>query len=200
MKKNLIFLISVVFSFGLAAQTVPPQNNEGNRRTNSPGQEDQRSSGNNQASSWNKDDINKFVKDAALGSMMEIQLGKLAQQKAASSDVKNFGQMMVENHTAASQKLKDVAGKLNITLPSTLDEEHLKKVKEFQDLQGEAFDKKYMDFMVKDHKEDLSEFEKAQKNVTSQNDLKSWIDNTLPVLRKHLETAQNTEEEVRESD
>jgi putative membrane protein len=108
--------------------------------------------------------------------------------------------MMVENHTAASQKLKDVAGKLNVTLPATLDEEHLKKVKEFQDLQGEDFDKKYMDFMVKDHKEDVSEFEKAQKNVTSQNDLKSWIDNTLPVLRKHLETAQNTEEEVRESD
>lgn len=59
-----------------------------------------------------------FVKDAAEGSAMEIELGKLAQKKASSDAVKDFGKRMVEDHTKASEELKRAAAKANIPVPA----------------------------------------------------------------------------------
>src|SRR6185295_6870979 len=61
-----------------------------------------------------------FVNDAAIAGMAEVELGRMAAQKAASPDVKKFGTMMVEDHTAAGDRLKAIATQYNVEWPTGL--------------------------------------------------------------------------------
>jgi putative membrane protein len=60
-----------------------------------------------------------FYKHASEGGMAEVELGNLAQQKSSSQSVKDFGAMMVADHTAANDKLKAIAASKNIKLPTS---------------------------------------------------------------------------------
>ena len=64
-----------------------------------------------------------FVDKAASGGMAEIEMSKLAQQKASNDQVKQFGTHMVDDHTHAADELKQVATSKGLTLPSDIDHE-----------------------------------------------------------------------------
>ena len=137
-----------------------------------------------------KVDDKKFVKDAALGGMAEVELGKLATQKAASEAVKQFGQKMVDDHTKANDQLKEVASKENITIPDSLDSKHQSRIEKLSKLSGPDFDKAYIKDQVKDHKQDVSEF-KNEANAGSDPNVKQFASNTLPILEQHLTMAKD---------
>jgi putative membrane protein len=103
--------------------------------------------------------------------------------------VKDFGSMMVTDHTAAANELKGMANGNNITIPASMKEEHQKHVDMCKQKKGAAFDKDYMDMMVKGHKETIDNFEKASKNL-KEDSYKTFAAKTLPVLQKHLDSAQ----------
>src|SRR5689334_14452842 len=63
----------------------------------------------------------KFMKEAAVGGLLEVQLGELAKQNAVSESVKQFGQQMVNDHGKANEQLKTLAGAEGVTLPTQLD-------------------------------------------------------------------------------
>lgn len=134
-------------------------------------------------------DKDEFPLKAASGGMMEVQLGQLAQKNGQSQRVKNFGAMMVKDHSKANNELKAIAETKNISLPTTLIPEHQEHVTMLQKVTGAEFDKQYMEMMTKDHKEDIDEFDKASKN-SADADLKAFASKTLPVLRVHLDSAQ----------
>jgi putative membrane protein len=130
-----------------------------------------------------------FVTKAASGGMLEVQLGQLAQQNAKSQRVKDFGSMMVTDHSQANDELKSLASSNNITISPTLLPDHQKHIDMMSKMKGADFDKHYMDMMVSDHKEDIDEFKKEANN--SNNDaFKSFAAKTLPTLQKHLDSAQ----------
>ena len=131
----------------------------------------------------------KFSVEAASGGLMEVQLGELAQQKAQSQRVKDFGSMMVRDHSKANDALKALASSKNITLPPAPGEDHQDHIKKLSEKSGKDFDKAYMDMMVSDHKDDIDAFEKASNNANDA-DLKAFATNTLPVLKAHLDSAQ----------
>jgi putative membrane protein len=137
-----------------------------------------------------KVDDKKFVKDAALGGMAEVELGKLATQKAASEAVKQLGQKMVDDHTKANDQLKEVASKENITIPDSLDSKHQSRIEKLSKLSGPEFDKAYIKDQVKDHKQDVSEF-KNEANAGSDPNVKQFASNTLPILEQHLTMAKD---------
>lgn len=131
----------------------------------------------------------EFAVKAANGGMLEVQMGKLAQEKAQNPRVKAFATMMVNDHTKANDELKDLAVKKNIALPaelSTASKDHIDKLSKKS---GKDFDKDYMDMMVNDHDEDVKEFDKAAANLEDM-DLKSWASKTLPTLRTHQDSAK----------
>jgi len=134
----------------------------------------------------------KFAKEAAIGGLMEVELGKVAVQKASNDKVKEFGQRMVDDHTKASDQLKSIAAKENITLPTELDAKHKAMVDKMSGMSGAAFDRAYMADMVKDHQHDVADF---QKESTSGSDdaLKAWAGTTLPTLQEHLRIAKETD-------
>lgn len=132
----------------------------------------------------------EFAKEAASAGMMEVELGRIASQKAENQQVKDFGQMMVDDHSKANDKLKSiVANKKDITLPTTMMDKHKQHVNHLSKLSGKEFDQAYMSMMVKDHKEDVNKFQAASKNLNDA-EIKSFAANTLPVLQLHLAKAQ----------
>jgi putative membrane protein len=133
-----------------------------------------------------KDD-SMFVMEAAMGGMMEVQAGQLAQQNAESQRVKDFGGMMVTDHSKANDELKGLASSHGMMLPDSLPTNIRKHLDEMKSMKGKSFDRHYMSMMANDHKKDISKFEK-QANSGTDAQLKSWAGTTLPVLQKHMDS------------
>lgn len=134
----------------------------------------------------------KFAREAAIGGMEEVELGKVAVQKASNDKVKEFGQRMIDDHSKAGKELKSVAAKNNIVLPAELDAKHKAMVDKYSSMSGAAFDRAYMRDMVKDHTSDVADFQKEANNGTDQG-LKTFAATTLPTLQEHLRIAKETE-------
>jgi putative membrane protein len=141
-------------------------------------------------SATNKADDKKFAKEAAIGGMAEVELGKLAEQKASSDPVKQFGQRMVTDHSKANDELKEVASKENLEIPTSIDSKHQKQIDKLGKLSGADFDRAYVKEMLKDHKKDVKEFQNEAQNGTNPG-VKNFAAKTLPVLQEHLEMVQN---------
>jgi putative membrane protein len=137
-----------------------------------------------------KVDDKKFLKQAAMGGMAEVELGKLAAQKASSDNVKQFAQQMVVAHTKANDELKQVANKENIAIPDALDSKHESQIAKLSKLSGLEFDKAYAKEQLKDHKTDVRDFSAEAQGGTDPN-VKAFASNTLPMLQQHLELAKN---------
>ena len=131
-----------------------------------------------------------FATKAAQGGLAEVQLGQLAAQKATSADVKAFGQQMVDDHTKANDQLKSVAGQENMTLPTTLNAKDQALYSKLQNESGAKFDHDYVRAMVKDHEEDVKEFQK-EANSGQDPQIKGFASQTLPVLQMHLQKIQS---------
>lgn len=132
------------------------------------------------------DDAKDFSKEAAQGGMMEVQLGNLAMKNGGTQAVKDFGKMMVDDHTKINDQLKDLAAKKMVTLPSSVSDKQQKDIDKLSKETGKSFDKDYVSMMVKDHKDDIDAFKKAEDKI-SDADYKNFISNALPTLQKHLD-------------
>lgn len=130
-----------------------------------------------------------FMTTVADVGMTEVKLGQMAQDKAMNQRVKDFGAMMVKDHSAAGDELKSLASGKNVTLPAAPGEEHQRKMEDLSKKTGKDFDKAYINAMIDGHQSAISDFEKASKN-TKDADVKAWIDKTLPTLKMHLDSAR----------
>ena len=131
----------------------------------------------------------EFAQKAAGGGKAEVELGNLALEKASSAKVKEFAQRMVTDHGQANQQLQQIAGNKSLDLPQMLPTEAQEEHDKLSKLSGAQFDKEYMRFMVQDHQKDIAEFQKAMNNVQD-NDLKQFIQQTVPTMQEHLQMAQ----------
>ncbi len=130
-----------------------------------------------------------FAVNTANAGMTEIQAGQMAEQKGVAKDVKAYGAMMVQDHTAAADKLKAIAAQKNITLPAAVSSDMQKNLDDLQGKTGTAFDKAYIDMMISDHKKVISAFEDESKNG-SDADIRAFADSTLHTLHHHLDEAE----------
>lgn len=130
-----------------------------------------------------------FAKEAARGGLAEVKLGKLAGDNGASEAVKAFGTRMVAEHTKAGDQLKDAAALEHITLPSDLSPKDLATLDRLSKLSGADFDRAYAEDMVKDHQQDLRDF---QREANNGNDavIKAFATQTVPMIQQHLAQAK----------
>ena len=106
----------------------------------------------------------KFASEAASGGMAEVKLGELAQQKAASEKVKEFGQRMVTDHSKAGEELKQVAQQENLNLPQRLSREDQATYDRLSKLNGKQFDEAYTRAMLTDHQKDVAALQKESSS------------------------------------
>jgi putative membrane protein len=158
----------------------------------------------------------KFIRDAAKGGMMEVHMGKLGTQKAQSSEVKQFAQRLIDDHTKANNELKQLAAQKGITLPddkvagassdsertkvresesSGEHAEHHAAMKKLETLSGTEFDREFVRAAVTDHQKDVKEFERAAQKCDDA-DVKAFAQKTAPTLREHLQQAKSLQAQV----
>ncbi len=130
-----------------------------------------------------------FIMEAAMGGMMEVELGQVAAQKGGSDAVKQFGQRMVDDHSKANSELMSLASSKGITLPTALDDKHRQQVTKLSGMSGADFDRAFSKMMLSDHQKDVAAFEK-QSTKAADADLKAFASKTLPTLQKHLQMAR----------
>jgi putative membrane protein len=131
----------------------------------------------------------EFLKKVTNSGMAEIQLAKLAQQKATIDAVKNFAAMLERDHTAVNQQVKTLADQRSVALPATISDDKQKMYTDMEKMTGKSFDKDYISMMIKAHGDGISLFEDTRSNA-SDIDVKNFADKTLPALKMHLDSAK----------
>jgi putative membrane protein len=129
----------------------------------------------------------KFLKEAIEGNFAEVQMGQLAKKQGGSEGVRAFGDMLQNDHSAANQRATAAATSLGMTPPASASKKQQADYDKMAKLSGAQFDKKFAAHMVADHKKDIKDYEKAAKRKDAAG---SYATETLPTLRKHLDTAQ----------
>jgi putative membrane protein len=126
-----------------------------------------------------------FYKNAAEGGISEVDAGTLAHDKGKDQKVKDFGAMMVKDHSAANDKLKALAASKNITLPTTASMGQMATKAKLEILTGDTFDKSYVKGQIKAHQQTIALFKKEA--MTGQDaDAKAFAKATLPTIKAHL--------------
>jgi predicted outer membrane protein len=132
----------------------------------------------------------KILKDMAMANMAEIEGGKLAQSKGQSSEVKAFGQQMIDDHGANLKEVQALAQARGVTLPAEPDAKHKAMAAKLEKMSGDAFDKAYMaQAGVQDHKTVHAKLAAASKKAKDP-EVKALVDKTEPVVAQHLKSAQ----------
>lgn len=134
----------------------------------------------------------QFLDLAAQTDMVEANLGQLAQTSADSQPVKDYAQMLVTDHTSDFHQLSDLAHQANLTEPTAIDAEHNKMIDPFQKLKGAAFDHRYVAEMIAGHTKAIAVYKKEAADAQNPA-VKSYAEQVLPTLQKHLDGAKDLE-------
>jgi putative membrane protein len=94
-----------------------------------------------------------FVRDVATKNMAEVELSRMALEKATDPDIKSFAQRMIDDHGAAGDKLKSVVPAQRIEWPTQLDDNHRQTADALAKKQGVDFDRDYAEVMVEGHQD-----------------------------------------------
>lgn len=130
-----------------------------------------------------------FMKKAAAGGMFEVQAGECAQKMGMSDDVKTMGEHLVKDHSEANTQLMSLAKSKSVELPTKPSKMERSELETLKMAKGADFDKQFAAIMVKDHNEDIADFQK-ESEMTKDADLKEFVDKTVPVLKMHLQMAE----------
>ena len=137
----------------------------------------------------NETDV-QFVTMASMSNYAEIKAGQVAANKAQNQGVKQFGQMMVTDHTTASTQLKTLATQLGLQAKDSLDEAHVRLMDSLNTLSGIAFDSVYISSQVVDHQKAIALFQNQAENGRN-SELKKFAGDLLPHLEIHLHHADS---------
>jgi putative membrane protein len=130
----------------------------------------------------------KFLQRAAADNQMEIEISRMAAQKATHPDVKAYAQRMVDDHTATLQQIQDLAQNKNVQMQDH-DPSKNRNTSRLNSLSGQEFDRAYMTQQVRHHQKDVAEFERQAKS-NGDPEVRAFAEKTLPTLRDHLERAR----------
>jgi putative membrane protein len=121
--------------------------------------------------------------------MLEVKLGALARKNASMAKCKEFGEMMIKDHSKVNDELKGLATKKQITIPSKLSTAKQQMYDSLAAQTGEKFDMLYMNMMIASHEETIGLFQ-TESNKGQDADFKKWADVKIPALKHHLEMAK----------
>jgi len=130
-----------------------------------------------------------FLVKAANSGMAEVKLGELASQKGTDKKVREMGEMIVRDHAAANDQVKQLAAGRNVSLPETIGGSMQHQVEELAGKKGKDFDRAYISQMIKDHQDAISLFKRATEKVNDP-DVRTFANNTLPKLQEHLDSCK----------
>ncbi|HEX5110843.1 MAG TPA: DUF4142 domain-containing protein [Vicinamibacterales bacterium] len=139
----------------------------------------------------------KFIKEAVEGGLAEVEIARLAAQKATSPEVKQFAQRLVDDHGKANAKLSAIAAQKSIATPTAVEGKGKKSLDKLSKASTEDFDRTFMKMMVDNHKKGVSNYKKVAESATD-SEVKAYASETLPTLEDHLRIAQQISDSQRD--
>lgn len=127
-----------------------------------------------------------FVRSALQTAMAEIEMGRLAAQKASSEEVRKFGQQMVADHIRLRDSMKSIAEQIGVSPPKNLSKQDKQRMDKLQSLSGQQFDDAYITVMVKDHQNDNDDF-RTEAEQTRNQALKQAAEDGNQIIAQHLQ-------------
>jgi putative membrane protein len=152
-------------------------------------------SSSSQSSATQSADDSKFLQEAIRGNMAEVKMGQLALQRAQSKDVRDYGQMLVDDHSKANKNATAAAQKMNVTPPTEPSAKQKATYDAMAKLSGNQFDSMFISHMVQDHEEDVAKYT-AQAQSGDSSKATDYAKDTLPTLKTHLSKAQSIESKM----
>lgn len=126
-----------------------------------------------------------------MSGLKEVELSRIAAQRASTDAIKQFAKRMVDDHTKANQELMQLASSKGITLPSTPDARLQAMITRLGQLSGREFDRTYMKQAgVDEHRKVVRLLQRASMNAADA-DLRAFAARTLPVVQEHLSMAES---------
>jgi putative membrane protein len=133
----------------------------------------------------------KFAMAAASGGMAEVEMARVALQRASSDEVKQYAQKMIEDHTRANEELMQLAASKGLTLPTGPDAKQQAMMRKMMGLSGAAFDREYVKTSgVKAH-EQMAKLFMNEQSKGRDADLKAFAASKLPAVQMHLSMARD---------
>jgi putative membrane protein len=133
----------------------------------------------------------KFLEDAVRGNVAEVKMGELAQQRGQSEAVREFGRVLVEDHSSALKETAELAQDLEVIPPAQPSAEQMQKHDELARLSGEEFDRQFVAEMVKAHEETIAMYEKQAESDIGDAKVRELAQELLPTLEEHLAMAES---------
>lgn len=137
-----------------------------------------------------------FIGTVAEHGMLEVTLGKLAQEKANHPAVKNFGKLMVQDHQEMNDKLKALSVVKGVKLPLSLPAKESDQVRQMRQMKTAYFEQLYMKMMIENHNKDIELFKGADQSPDTA--IRNFCRQFLPVLETHRDNALKVRDEIRD--
>jgi putative membrane protein len=126
-----------------------------------------------------------FVGKVSQGGMYEVELGKVAENKATAQDIKDSANTEVHDHMLVGDKLKSIMEANGMTFPTSLNAEFQARLDKMSALPADQLDAAYLTDMKKIHNADGAAFSKEAKEGTNP-DLKAFAAETYRIVQRHL--------------
>jgi putative membrane protein len=132
----------------------------------------------------------KFLELAADANMTEAHIGQMAENTAAKTSVRDFGQKLARDHTNAYAELAALANKIGATVPKGIDVRRDSAIRELTREKGRAFDRRFLRDEILDHERALTEFRREAAHGRDA-DIKAYASKMIPTLEEHLHIAES---------
>lgn len=136
------------------------------------------------------DHATKFLTEVIQTNNAEIKFGQAAQDMGSTQAVRDFGKMLVDDHTKANTQAAEIAKAMNVIVPTGIKPDDMAAYNKVTGTKGADFDRGFADAMVEGHQKAVDMFQQeADSGDAAQ--VTDFAKQTLPTLKKHLETAQS---------
>jgi putative membrane protein len=139
-----------------------------------------------------------FLKMAAQADMTEAHIGQMAETQASESQIKDFGQKLINDHTDAYTQLTALAAKTGEVIPKGIDVRKISTVEQLMKLKGKRFDHQFVQAEIRDHEKALADFKREAQHGQDP-DVKAYASKMIPLLEGHLRQAKTLAKPVRHS-
>jgi putative membrane protein len=139
----------------------------------------------------------RMLKQLAQAYLAEIALGKLAQDKAQSNEVKSFAKKMLDDHMRAQDELKQLAQSKGVSLPGEADRQQQSVEKKLAALSGEKFDRQYMNHESTRALKDTHRLLERINSKAEDADLKSYASKIIAAVETHQQMANDTRKNLK---
>lgn len=132
-----------------------------------------------------------FLEDSAKAGVEEVQISRIAVERATNPQVRDFAQMLVNEHEQLNSELSTLAGRKGVTLPAHDND----KLSKWTTKKADNFDEDYLEAMIDGHQKSVDRFEKATKR-NDDPEVSALASKYLGAIQAHLAKAKELEKLV----